>query len=50
MAGVTLDAFEAARRKRWLAHDVLWHMVHDNLPLLKTVCLDELATARQADR
>jgi uncharacterized protein with HEPN domain len=93
MAGVTLDAFEADRRKRWLvergieiiseasrrlppamktrrpeipwpkvagignilrheyedvAHDVLWHVVHDNLPPLKTVCLDELAAARQA--
>jgi uncharacterized protein with HEPN domain len=95
MAGVTLDAFEADRRKRWLvergieiiseasrrlppalktrhpeipwpkvagignvlrheyedvAYDVLWHVVHDNLPLLKTVCLDELAAARQADK
>ena len=95
MAGVTLDAFEADRRKRWLvergieiiseasrrlpltmkaghpeipwpkvagignvlrheyqdvAHDVLWHVVHDNLPVLKTVCLDELAAARQADK
>lgn len=95
MAGVTLDAFEADRRKRWLvergieiiseasrrlpaamkarhpeipwpkvagignvlrheyedvAHDVLWHVVHDNLAPLKTVCLDELAAARQANR
>jgi uncharacterized protein with HEPN domain len=95
MKGVTLDAFEADRRKRWLvergieiiseanrrlppamktrhpeipwpkvagignvlrheyedvAHDVLWHVVHDNLPLLKTVCLDELAATRQADK
>ena len=95
MAGVTLDAFEADRRRRWLvergmeiiaeasrrlppalktrhpeipwpkvagignvlrheyenvAHDVLWHVVHDNLPLLKTVCLDELPAARQADK
>jgi uncharacterized protein with HEPN domain len=23
-----------------VAHDVLWHVVHDNLPLLKTVCRD----------
>ena len=83
MAGVTLDAFEADRRKRWLvergleiiseasrrlpaaiktrhpeipwpkvagignvlrheyedvAHDVLWHVVHENLPPLKSVC------------
>ena len=95
MAGVTLDTFEADRRKRWLvergieiiseasrrlppamktrhpkipwpkvagignvlrheyediAHDVLWHVVHDNLPPLKKVCLDELATARESDR
>jgi uncharacterized protein with HEPN domain len=95
MAGVTLDAFEADRRKRWLvergieiiseasrrlppamktrhpeipwpkvagignilrheyqdvAHDVLWHVVYDNLPPLKTVCLGELAAARQADK
>src|ERR1700722_552560 len=94
MEGVTLDAFEIDRRKRWLvergieiiseasrrlpavmkarhpqipwpkvagignvlrheyqdvAHDVLWHVVHENLPPLKTVCLDELAAARQAD-
>jgi uncharacterized protein with HEPN domain len=94
MAGVTLDAFEADRRKRWLvergieiiseasrrlspavktrhpeipwpkvagignvlrheyedvAHDVLWHVVHDNLPPLKMACLDELAAAKQAD-
>jgi hypothetical protein len=25
-------------------------VVHDNLPLLKAVCLDELAAARQADK
>jgi uncharacterized protein with HEPN domain len=31
-----------------VAHDVLWHVVHDNLPPLKTVCLTELAEARQA--
>jgi uncharacterized protein with HEPN domain len=82
MAGVTLDAFEADRRKRWLVErgieiiseasrrlppamktrhpeipwskvagigNVLRHVVHDNLPLLKTVCLDELAAVRQAD-
>ncbi len=95
MAGVTLDAFEADRRKRWpvergieiiseasrrlppsmkdrhpeipwpkvagigtvlrheyehVAHDVLWHVVHDNLPPLMTACSDELAAARQADK
>jgi len=95
MAGVTLDAFEADRRKRWLvergieisseasrrlppamknrhpeipwpkvagignvlrheyqdvAHDVLWHVVHENLPPLKTVCVGELAAARQAGK
>ena len=33
-----------------VAHDVLWHVVQANLPLLKTVCLDELAAARQADK
>src|ERR1700752_291738 len=82
MAGVTLDAFEPDRRKRWLvergieiiseasrrlpeamkarhptipwpkvaaignplrheyenvAHDVWWHVVHDNLPALETM-------------
>jgi uncharacterized protein with HEPN domain len=91
MAGVTLDAFEGDRRKRWLvergieiiseasrrlpaamkarhteipwskvagignvlrheyedvAHDVLWHVVHDNLPSLETVCRNELAQER----
>ena len=95
MADVTLDAFEADLRKRWLvergleiiseasrrlpatmktrhaeipwpkvagignilrheyenvAYDVLWHVVHDNLPMLKAVCLDELAAATQADK
>jgi uncharacterized protein with HEPN domain len=95
MKGVTLDAFEADRRKRWLvergieiiseasrrlppamktrhpeipwpkvagignvlrheyedvAHDVLWHVVHDDLPPLKTVCLDELVAAMQAGK
>jgi|SRR5215469_3655324 len=92
MAGVTLDAFEPDRRKRWLvehgieiiieiileanrrlpdvlkarhpeipwpkvagignvlrhdyehvAHDVLWHVVHDDLPELGKICRDELA-------
>jgi len=33
-----------------VAHDILWHVVHDNLPPLKTVCLDELAAARQAGK
>jgi uncharacterized protein with HEPN domain len=32
-----------------VAHDVLWHVVRDNLPLLKTFCRDELTAARQAD-
>jgi uncharacterized protein with HEPN domain len=95
MADVTLDAFEADRRKRWLvergieiiseasrrlpaamktrhpeipwpkvagignvlrheyedvAHDVLWHVVHDNLPPLKIVCLEELAAVQQAGK
>jgi len=26
-----------------VAHDVLWHVVHDNLPPLADVCRDELA-------
>jgi len=88
MAGVTLDAFEPDRRKRWLvergieiiseasrhlpdalkaqhagipwpkvagignvlrhdyehvAHDVLWHVVRDDLPPLEKVCREELA-------
>lgn len=88
MAGVTLNAFEPDRRKRWLvergieiiseasrrlpnalkarhanipwpkvagignvlrhdyehvAHDVLWHVVRDDLPPLEKVCREELA-------
>jgi len=88
MAGVTLEAFEGDRRKRWLvergieiiseasrrlsaelkarhtnipwpkvagignvlrhdyelvAHDVLWHVVRDDLPPLEAVCQEELA-------
>ena len=88
MAGVTLTAFEADRRKRWLvergieiiseasrhlgdevkarhpaivwpkvagignilrheyhriAHDVLWHVVRNDLPALEQVCREELA-------
>jgi uncharacterized protein with HEPN domain len=88
MAGVTLEAFEPDRRKRWLvergieiiseasrrlsdelkarnpeipwskvagignvlrhdyehvAHDVLWHVVRDDLPSLENVCREELA-------
>jgi uncharacterized protein with HEPN domain len=87
MAGVTLNAFEPDRRKRWLvergleiiseasrhlpaalkarhanipwpkvagignvlrhdyehvAHDVLWHVVCDDLPALENVCREEL--------
>jgi uncharacterized protein with HEPN domain len=90
MEGVTLDAFEIDRRKRWLvergieiiseasrrlpavmkarhpqipwpkvagignvlrheyedvAHDVLWHVVRDNLAPLETVCREELSRA-----
>jgi uncharacterized protein with HEPN domain len=33
-----------------VAHDVLWHVVRDNLPPLKTVCLRELTAARQAGK
>ena len=88
MVGVTLEAFEPDRRKRWLvergieiiseasrylpdelkarhpeipwpkvagignvlrhdyehvAHDVLWHVVRDDLPPLEKVCREELA-------
>jgi uncharacterized protein with HEPN domain len=88
MVGVTLAAFEADKRRRWVvergieiiseasrrlpqelelrhpeipwpkvagignilrhdyqdvAHDVLWHVVEENLPPLAKVCLDELA-------
>ncbi len=91
MTGVTLEAFEADRRKRWLvergietiseasrrppaemkarhphiswskvaaignvlrheyqdvAHDVLGHVVDDNLARLETVCRKELTPAR----
>ena len=90
MAGVTLQAFEPDKRKRWLvergieiiseasrhlsdelkarhpeipwqkvagignvlrheyehvAHDVLWHVVRDDLPPLEKACRDELARA-----
>jgi uncharacterized protein with HEPN domain len=95
MAGVTLQAFEPDKRKRWLvergieiiseasrhlsnelkarhpeipwpkvagignvlrheyehvAHDVLWHVVRDDLPPLKRVCRAELARAQAGDR
>ena len=95
MAGVTLQAFEPDRRKRWLvergieiiseasrhlpdelkarhpeipwpkvagignvlrhdyehvAHDVLWHVVHDDLPPLEKVCREELAREQAAER
>jgi uncharacterized protein with HEPN domain len=95
MAGVTLQAFEPDKRKRWLvergieiiseasrhlsdelkarhpeipwpkvagignvlrheyehvAHDVLWHVVRDDLPPLERVCREELARAEDADR
>jgi uncharacterized protein with HEPN domain len=95
MAGVTLDAFEADRRKRWLvergleiiseasrhlttdmkarhpqipwpkvagignvlrheyedvAHDVLWHVVRDNLPPLELVCRGELAAEKAREQ
>jgi uncharacterized protein with HEPN domain len=35
-----------------VAHDVLWHVVRDNLPPLDQVCRDELAReqARERDR
>jgi uncharacterized protein with HEPN domain len=91
MADVTLAAFEADRRKRWLvergieiiseasrhlgdelkarhpdiawpkmagignilrheyhriAHDVLWHVVRNDLSVLEKVCRDELTVAR----
>jgi uncharacterized protein with HEPN domain len=94
MAGVTLQAFESDKRKRWLvergieiiseasrhlsdelkarhpeipwpkvagignvlrheyehvAHDVLWHVVRDDLPPLERVCREELANAQAAD-
>jgi uncharacterized protein with HEPN domain len=95
MAEVTLAAFEADRRKRWLvergieiiseasrhlgdelkarhpdiawpkmagignilrheyhriAHDVLWHVVRNNLPALEKVCRDELALASASEQ
>lgn len=95
MAGVTLQAFEPDKRKRWLvergieiiseasrhlsnelkarhpeipwpkvagignvlrheyehvAHDVLWHVVRDDLPPLERVCRAELARAQAGDR
>jgi uncharacterized protein with HEPN domain len=95
MTGVTLEAFEPDRRKRWLvergieiiseasrhlsdelkvrhpeipwpkvagignvlrheyervAHDVLWHVVQDDLPPLEEVCRTELARAQSQQR
>ena len=95
MAGVTLQAFEPDKRKRWLvergieiiseasrhlsdelkarhpeipwpkvagignvlrheyehvAHDVLWHVVRNDLPPLERVCRAELARAQAGDR
>jgi len=32
-----------------VAHDVLWHVVRDDLPPLEQVCRDELARAQAAD-
>jgi uncharacterized protein with HEPN domain len=95
MAGVTLEAFQADRRKCWLvergleiiseasrhlaadmkarhpqipwlkvagignvlrheyenvAHDVLWHVVRDNLPPLEAVCREELAAGNAREQ
>ena len=95
MAGVTPQAFEPDKRKRWLvergieiiseasrhlsnelkarhpeipwpkvagignvlrheyehvAHDVLWHVVRDDLPPLERVCRAELARAQAGDQ
>jgi len=33
-----------------VAHDVLWHVVHDDLPLLEKVCREELAREQAAER
>ena len=94
MAGVTLQAFEPDKRKRWLvergieiiseasrhlsdelkarhpeipwpkvagignvlrheyehvAHDVLWHVVRDDLPPLEKACREELARVKAGD-
>jgi uncharacterized protein with HEPN domain len=94
MAGVTLEAFEPDKRKRWLvergieiiseasrhlsdelkarhpeipwpkvagignvlrhdyehvAHDVLWRVVHDDLPPLEKVCREELARVQAGE-
>jgi uncharacterized protein with HEPN domain len=93
MAGVTLQAFEGDKRKRWIvergieivseasrhlsdelkarhpgipwpkvagignvlrheyehvAHDVLWHVVRDDLPPLEKACREELARVQAA--
>lgn len=95
MVGVTLEAFEADTRKRWMvergleiiseasrhlsdalkarhssipwkkvagignvlrheyeriAHDVLWHVVRDDLAELERVCVEELAAERARER
>jgi uncharacterized protein with HEPN domain len=95
MVGVTLDAFEPDRRKRWIvergieiiseasrrlpdamkarhtnipwpkvagignvlrhdyehvAHDVLWHVVRNDLPPLEKVCRGELTTEQTRER
>jgi uncharacterized protein with HEPN domain len=94
MAGVTLQAFEGDKRKRWIvergieiiseasrhlsdelkarhpeipwskvagignvlrheyehvAHDVLWHVVRDDLPPLERICREELTGAQAAE-
>ena len=33
-----------------VAHDVLWHVVHDDLTLLEKVCREELAREQAAER
>jgi uncharacterized protein with HEPN domain len=33
-----------------VAHDVLWHVVHDTLPELETACREELAAEQARER
>ena len=32
-----------------VAHDVLWHVAHDDLPALDKICREELAAAQASD-
>ena len=37
---------KSARKYEHVAHDVLWHVVRDDLPALEKACREELARAQ----